>query len=255
MKFLGQTIIWIAVGVGVISAATAYQADLSLPDDQLIGLTLGAPAGAKVGEDDKLEPIAKTDTKLDAQLIQSLRDQPAELMIKDETRKVEFSSVRVKEFAWSRWSGRWYFLLSLAVLVGGAFLTRRAAKLAAAVADHDQPEGATGSPEALLDAVHDAVQELAAAVEKAAGHDEQKSLILDHIGQLQKGDLARFYESRDRLIAQKGLGYYAELMDRFALAERHLNRAWSAAADDHTEEALASLKIATEEFAAVFHPA
>ena len=52
-------------------------------------------------------------------------------------------------------------------------------------------------------------------------------------------------ESHDDLIQQCGIGHAAEVMDRFAAAERQINRAWSAASDGVLEEAEACLAEAT----------
>jgi hypothetical protein len=67
------------------------------------------------------------------------------------------------------------------------------------------------------------------------------ALILERIGTLQKTHMPAFVEARPLLVARLGLGGYAELMDRYAAAERQINRAWSAAADGVPEEAVSCL--------------
>jgi hypothetical protein len=73
---------------------------------------------------------------------------------------------------------------------------------------------------------------------------ERFGLILTRVGELQKTHMVAFVEARPVLIARLGLGGYAELMDRYAAAERQLNRAWSAAADGVYEEAVQALEVA-----------
>ncbi len=70
------------------------------------------------------------------------------------------------------------------------------------------------------------------------GSEKQRlDAIVERLGEIQKTHLAAFVDARPRLVAKLGLGGYAELMDRFAAAERQLNRAWSAAADGYFDEA------------------
>lgn len=54
-------------------------------------------------------------------------------------------------------------------------------------------------------------------------------------------DLGRFAELREALVAEFGLDHYARIMTEFALAERTLNRTWSASADGYVDEVQASL--------------
>ena len=67
-------------------------------------------------------------------------------------------------------------------------------------------------------------------------------LIVDRIGALQKTLLPAFIDARARIVSIGGMAGYARLMDVYAAAERQLNRAWSAAADGHEIEAVASLE-------------
>lgn len=76
--------------------------------------------------------------------------------------------------------------------------------------------------------------------------DGRMAEIRDRLGGLQRGELMDFVASRERLVAQLGLGGYAALMDQFSAAERQINRAWSAAADGVQEEAISCLALAEE---------
>jgi len=54
-------------------------------------------------------------------------------------------------------------------------------------------------------------------------------------------DLGRFAEFREALIPEFGLDHYARIMTEFALAERTINRIWSASADGYVDEVQACL--------------
>ena len=58
--------------------------------------------------------------------------------------------------------------------------------------------------------------------------------------------MADFIDARQALIGRHGLGGYAMIMDRFAAAERQINRARSAAADGVYDEAETCLKAAAD---------
>jgi hypothetical protein len=54
-------------------------------------------------------------------------------------------------------------------------------------------------------------------------------------------DLGRFAELREVLVSEFGLDHYAKIMTEFALAERTINRVWSASADGYVDEVRTSL--------------
>ena len=61
------------------------------------------------------------------------------------------------------------------------------------------------------------------------------------LGRLQQTTLDSFVETRPRMAADLGAGRMAEVMAEFSIAERQVNRAWSAACDGHEEEARSCL--------------
>ena len=63
-------------------------------------------------------------------------------------------------------------------------------------------------------------------------------------------DLSGFVEAREALIKIYGLQQYADVMSRFALGERNVNRAWSASADGYIDEVWRSVDRAESEMAA-----
>ena len=63
-------------------------------------------------------------------------------------------------------------------------------------------------------------------------------------------DLNTFVEARESLIHLYGLQPYADLMNRFALSERNINRAWSASADGYIDEVWICMERARQEMSA-----
>ena len=63
-------------------------------------------------------------------------------------------------------------------------------------------------------------------------------------------DLSDFVEAREAMIQIYGLQQYADVMSRFALGERNVNRAWSASADGYIDEVWRSVDQAEGEMAA-----
>ena len=90
------------------------------------------------------------------------------------------------------------------------------------------------------------------------GHDDVERMLanmsqrLDELGddtatwthslsELLDDEIPKLLEQRDRLIAQRGLGWFAEAIGTFARFERNVARAWSALVDGAPEEARSSL--------------
>ena len=63
--------------------------------------------------------------------------------------------------------------------------------------------------------------------------------------------ISNFVEARETLIHTYGLRQYAELMTDFSIAERNINRAWSASADGYVDEVWLSLDRAESKLQAV----
>lgn len=234
MKLLGYLIMTICLCTGCIAATTAYSPPLSLPDEQLIGLRLAGPAGV-VKEDGERTPLVDPEDtpELTAEVLGSLRAAGVE-------------RVQVKEFSFARWPHWWMMGLSVVGLVVGAMLVKTAtraqirASAAAAEAGGDTPEHALATLHAELDRLE---------ADMAGVRDNERfllNLIVDRVGEMQRGPCATIVDSRSRLTGLLGLGGFAEFMDRFSAFERQLNRAWSAAADEVLGEAETALASARE---------
>lgn len=238
MKVLGLLIITAALVLGVAVAPTAYLARLDLPDETLVGLTLNAPAGSQEPETPSAdptapgEPIATPNTQLTPELLTVLRADNVE-------------RVRVKEFAFDRWSGRWWFLLAvLGLLIGATFVRMDARKRLAASRDA-APSEDTGSPHASLAAIIEAIDSLRRDMPHMTTAHDREAAIIDRLGEAQSTHVPAFVDSRERIISARGLAGYAAIMDRFAAMERQINRAWSAAADGVEDEAADCLERAS----------
>jgi hypothetical protein len=224
MKLLATLLIMISLAVGLTSASSAYLADLSRPDGQLIGLTLNEDVSVLLGDGRTRATLAKRGAELDPQRLAELR-------------AASVNRVRVEEFGLGRWNERYIFLLALLGLGGGAFLTRRAAAQAIAAQHHALGNASDRrSPAGELSAIAGIVEELLAAwVQRAPGGMDAR-YVLGRLAAAIEEHGPAFVASRELLVARMGLGGYASLMDRFAGAERQLHRAWSAAADGVLEE-------------------
>jgi hypothetical protein len=134
----------------------------------------------------------------------------------------------VKESPWSTISWPAYGV-ALGVAVAGVVLlrsTKRTARLASArhADDVDQLDAA-------LNRMHKQLRAWQTGREKPPVHD-----VHGQIDELLSPDLALFAELRESLIDLFGLQDYAGIMTHFALAERTINRMWSASADGYVDE-------------------
>ncbi len=239
MRPLANLLVMVSLVAGVFGAATAYLPPLSLPDSQLQGLTLNAPAGIRADPAGQPQPLAVKNARLTPELLAALR-------------AAGVRRVRVKEFALARWSGAWLFLAGCAGLTLGAGLLRASAKrtLAAAPAKGGAPRQ---SPEAVLAAMRGAVEALRAELPRLPDAEERLRRVLEVLTEVQEKFVPDFAALRPVLTARLGLAGYARLMDRFAAGERQVNRAWSAAADgieDEVTDCLAQADLLLAEAAA-----
>ena len=239
MKILGFLIIAAALVLGVAVAPTAYVPPLDLPDEQLIGLTLNSDAGVASRDEPPADPVAKrqpiatANTALTAELLAELRAAGVE-------------RVRVKEFAFGRWTGRWWFLLAVAGLLAGAALVRSdmRQRLAASREGRGLAPG-TNSPEDSLAAIVEAIEGLRRDLPHMTTAHDREAAIIERLGEVQAVHVPAFVDAREPIVSSRGLAGFAAVMDRFAAMERQVNRAWSAAADGVEEEALDCLERAS----------
>jgi hypothetical protein len=228
MKPLGFLLIAVALALGVVGAATAYSPSLALPDSRLLTtppLTLAAPAGKSAAGG----PVATAGAALDAATLRSLRS-------------AEVRRVRVKEFAFGRWGGRWLFGAGLAGLLAGGVMVKRSDGRAGAASSQ---AGAAPVHE-LLASIERDVHSLRGAI-SGRDDDSARGLILDAVGPMQREAMPAFVDAARRQLTERGgLRLYASVIERFAAAERKLNRAWSAAADNAMPEARACLDEASD---------
>ena len=224
------------------SAPTAYVPPLSLDDAQLEGLTLAAPAG-EIRTDDMLEhevgePIFKpTDAdgapvKVTAEMLATLRD-------------ANVKRIKVKEFAFGRWTGLWLFLLACGLLLGGAYLVRSDIKRRLAAAAQEAEMGSVASPEAAFATIVSTLEGLRRDLPHMTTDQDRQQAVIERLGEVQATHVPAFVDGRPLLISRMGLSSFAELMDGFAAMERQINRAWSAAADGVYEESADCLERAS----------
>lgn len=223
MRLAAYLLISAALVAGVLGASTAYSVPLSLSDESLVGLTLGAPAGDELGVEGA--PLVASNTELTAPLLERLR-------------AADVGRVIVKEFSLARWREKWWFFAGVIGLVVGALLARSAQRAERAAAGLDRAEAAEPAAEAL--------RELHQTATKLSAGDASLEALRDELGEALRVHATAFVDARPVLLPQLGLASFAQLMDRFAAAERALNRAWSAAADRNQPEAAFSLRRGVE---------
>jgi hypothetical protein len=235
MKLAAFVLITISLCVGVVGSLTAYLPPLSLPDGELVGLTLNAPAGNTSADVRAPKPIGTKGEAVTAELLGGLRVAGVE-------------RVKVKEFSLDRWPEWWVFVLGCFGLGVGAFMVRMANSAAAAgrLAEQSAGTGSRQSPAQILEALAGEVESLRSRLGTIGSGDDRLALMLSEIARMQQTHIAAFIGARAELTAKLGLGGYARVMDTFAAAERALNRAWSAAADEVEGEARASVDAAAE---------
>ena len=109
----------------------------------------------------------------------------------------------------------------------------------------DIQTGAIDELAAILTRLHSTVQRWSRTADQIPVYDFH-----DMIDEELADDLGRFAELRETLIPEFGLDYYAKIMTEFALAERTINRTWSASADGYVDEVRACLSRAAAHLSA-----
>jgi len=133
------------------------------------------------------------------------------------------------------------FLVWLAIGIAGVIVAQRARK-----AEATDVEVITTN----VRAIESSLQSLSAEAQRL---NEEKAGInvydLRHrIDERFMADLVRFVDARESIAHSYGLKAYAEVMNRFAAAERSLNRVWSASTDGYIDETSAYLEKAATYF-------
>lgn len=226
MKWLGNLLVLLGTVVGVTVATTAYSPRVGSEANHLVGLTLNDPAGVRELADGTREPLLPEDTVLTA----------ADLV---ELQTAGVTRVKVKEFAWSRWPEAPYFAIACLTMIGGAVLVRVSRR------GRDADDATHPSQMAAVEVLRQ-IDGTVGELETALAGDQDSADLCDRVlvvvSGLQKGPVTDFVAHREELLARGGMSGYAQVMDRFAAAERQLNRAWSAAADGVLDEARLSIE-------------
>lgn len=233
MKLLAHILVWVFLAAAALSAITTYAPPVDRIDAE-DALTLAAPAG-KVATDERDDDGRHVAGPL---LDVSEDGQPRILDEEDlaALRDAGIDRVWVQEFAFGRWDLSWLFGLSVVGLLASSLAVRTLSRRELSARIH-----ATAAPdEAPSAALQRAIEEVVTIRQEVAEEPtpaKQRQLIIDRLGRLQGTHLRAIVEAQGRLISELGMTGYAQFMDRFAAAERQLNRAWSAAADDVLDEA------------------
>jgi hypothetical protein len=234
MRALSTLLLISGVAGGSLATLTAYLPRLEAVERLAVHapLTLGAVAGRREDADGKPVPIALVGEKLTVEVTTRLR-----------TAGVE--RVRVREFAWARWTHGWLFGLASAALVAGGLLVRRESASGRA----EEAERGYVAPEVSLAAMRARLREICLELPALRASGNAGDEITRRLGDLQATHLDAFAAARNTLLRSIGQGGFAAVMGRFSVFERQVNRAWSSAADGHLDEAAACLARADERLA------
>lgn len=219
MKLLASLLIWVSLGFGVIATAAIYFSDITnaTADDFLttndagetVPLESKAAVGPEIAKDGETAPAFPTGTPLTAENLQAMRD-------------AGVTRVKVLDFSWSRWTHKWQFVAAVLGLIAGAVLTKIANKRDLKSAADATPVEET--PAFALAAARDETNALVQNLPDLSSDKARLHAIVERLGELQQTHLAAYPAARDRLIADHGLGGYAQRMDAFAAADRRINR-------------------------------
>ena len=244
IKLFGFLLMTVGLIGGSLAAITAYRPQLSLPDSVLLvdpPLTLIANAGAKPGPD--REPVVIAERNARGDFITTLNAENLALL-----RASGAKRVLVKEFSFDRWEYAWAAAASIATLGVGAcivkFETRRKIRAAAADTSGDTTKGPT--IEGALATIKSSLDRLQAELAGIPDEAQKNARIIEVIGELNAVQVAAVVDQRHIILGRQGMGGLANFMDKFASAERAMNRAWSAAADGVYDEAELCLARAIE---------
>lgn len=263
MKLLGNLLLTLGLVLGALSAATGYLVPLDAADErfrvgqedgQPLYLTLASPAGGQPRSEAALAHLRQEYEagRLSGSQYLSRRAVAQPLLAAGQPLTPEHLAhlrtagvryVRVQQFSFARWPLGWLFLLAAAGLAGGSLVVRTATRreiLAATAGRRDVPEEL--SPAHVLATIRTSLDALLAELPHLAVDAQRNQVIVRAVGDLLASQVPALIDQRARIVGLLGLGGYAALMDRFAAAERQLNRAWSAAADGHAEEATECLR-------------
>jgi hypothetical protein len=227
MRWVGSIVLVGSLIAGLVGAVTAYSPPLSLADERLVGATLNAPAGVVRDEEGRSKPLAEKGAALTAPLLARLRAAGVE-------------RVRVKEFDLGRWTGGPLFGLGCAGLIVSSIVARKLRRAGAARSVGLAGESSEDAASVLV-ALGAELEALRQSLGGMAEESERLAAVLDRLGAVQRTHIPGFVGARSQLVSRLGLARFAQVAERFAGAERQINRAWSAAADGQEPEANACL--------------
>jgi len=141
---------------------------------------------------------------------------------------VAVRSVEVEAAPWSTISWPAYGLALFVATAGVVVL--RATKTAVGVASAEEAKA--------IDQLEAILTRLQSTVEQWSSQSDEIDVYAFHgmIDETLAEDLGQFADLRETMIPEFGLDHYARIMTEFALAERTLNRTWSASADGYVDE-------------------
>ena len=244
-SLLGWTIVATGLAICTISASSACMARLDAPDSELRGMTLATGGGGDLNEEDlgatRLGPLA-----LDEELLQRLRNKTWR---STDGRVYRLRWAHVHQFRWGMWRGRWWFVLGVATLAAGGRLLKRAAEDGELTPEASGDAAAMTSEDERKSAFRElerALEDMRTEVDRQPDKTRQSATIVSWLQRIRFREAARFLRLHHETLIQGGDS--RELLERFGVTERYLQRAYSAAADVDIPESLESIEIAVRNF-------
>ncbi|MBX3322131.1 MAG: hypothetical protein KF757_03990 [Phycisphaeraceae bacterium] len=242
MKLLGNMLIWISLALGLVSAPSLY----AWP----VGADATHDARFVLGTDDDGEPvyallkqrtvnaasgeeIGAAGAALTPEVLAAMRDAGIARATVRHPGAAPLALVR-------HWTGLWLFVLAAVGLAGGGLLVKAAAR--AALQAPDRADAPRSTPEAVAGQMREQISALRGSIARLDTDRARMAQIVAVLGEVQGELVPEFAQTRPQLIAARGMGGFARVMDTFASMERKVNRAWSAAADGAYEESAAALE-------------
>ncbi|MHB0959190.1 MAG: hypothetical protein ACYC0X_24040 [Pirellulaceae bacterium] len=157
-----------------------------------------------------------------------------------------FVTVQNVEVEADKWSTiHWpYYVLALSVGVAGVVMLRITARHVSTHKDKLQSD---------IQTLEVSMRELLEKLGDLHKHKNSTSVFHVHrlIDERLLDNIDAFVQARQTVVHTYGLQTYLQIMTDFSLAERYINRAWSASADGYIDEVWASLGHAQEKLEAV----
>jgi hypothetical protein len=234
MKYVGPLLFAIGVIVAISGGAKVPAFRIEEAEEKI----------AKEKKDEEANGKEKTPKEIEPQSENELRESALEKIVAEkekEKKKEEDKNKKAKEIKFEMPDTKWYFTIGI-VLAGTGLGFWWKDIFAARSNSSDAASDTIGNPLSLL-------KETTVALNSLELVDPTADELCGIVDEILANSVMPMIEVRQRLIDTLGMSTGAEVLVIAAAGERLLNRTWSAAADGDIDEALDSIRKATQAFA------